>query len=95
MRGVWPAHAHEKKSQTNMQSEVLHAAISNETEGECTMRITLNERTSSELLQIMQILNTQSVTHTLNKVVTKMLQQLTVHPMSEENYVKCSATETK
>lgn len=59
------------------------------------MRITLNERTSSELLQIMQILNTQSVTHTLNKVVTKMLQQLTVHPMSEENYVKCSATETK
>lgn len=86
MRGVWRVHAHAKKSQTYMQPEVLHEVVQNNTEGEEQVRITLNTRTSEELLQIMQLLDLTTPTHTLNKVITTMLNQLTATPSREEIY---------
>lgn len=52
-----------------------------------TIRITLNENTSSELLALMKLLDTQSPTHAANQIITEFYKSR-LSAIEETNYVK-------
>ncbi|RRW45084.1 hypothetical protein EGJ52_08675 [Pseudomonas luteola] len=57
------------------------------------MRITLNDRTVKEVVELMELLNTSSPTHAVQVAITKLKESLI--PNSEDNHGNCKKQDVR